>query len=498
MRALSGRAECCWTANAPETSYPALDRDERFDAVIVGGGIAGLTAALRLAEAGRSVAVIEAGRVGRQVTGRSTAKITTQHRLVYRHLIDTLGQDKAQLYADANAKGLDHIRCLVETHGIDCDLETKAAYAWIDGDRGRLPTLHAEAEAASSLGLSADVVDRAPLPFGNGGALRFPGQAQFNPARYLIGLAEALVRTGGTIFEETRVKGVEEGERWCVRTDAGGVEARDVFVATNMPVASPLKEYSQRTQPRCHTAIAFRIAPDDAPDGMFISADEPSHSIRTGRDAGGLLLVVLGPRFNTGQEDNVARRFFELEDWAREHFAVEDLLWRWANEDYETADRVPYVGAPSPDAPGFYIATGFNAWGITNGTAAGLLVADQVMSQDNAWVSLYEPARPFPKDFHQSGDTRSLVASVDSIRPGDGGIVAQGEEKVAVWKNESGMARALSAACTHKGCTVTWNNADKTWDCPCHGSIFSAEGAVIHGPAVEPLAPREVPVSEQK
>jgi len=495
MRALSGRAECCWTATAPQTSYPRLDGDRRFDAVVVGGGIVGLTAALALAESGRSVALLEARRIGRQVTGRSSAKITTQHRLIYRQLIDTLGRDKARLYAEANRTGLDHIRSTIGRHRIDCDLETRAAYVWIGEDRADLPLLKAEAEAAQGFGLPADVVDRAPLPFPTGGALRFSGQAQFNPARYLIGLAEAVVRAGGTVFEQTRVQSVDEADRWRVKAEGGTVETPDVFVATNMPVASPLKEYSQRTQPRYHIVTAFRIAPGDAPDGMFISAGEPSHSIRTGRDGDGPLLITLGPRFDTGNEGNVPRLFHELEDWTRARFKVGDLVWRWGNEDYDTADRVPYVGAPSPDAPGFYIATGFNAWGITNGAAAGLLVADRILGRDNPFTDLYAPARPFPKGFHQSGDTQSWITDVDDLRPGGGGVIKADGSRIAVWKDDSGIAQAVSAVCTHKGCTVTWNAAERTWDCPCHGSIFAADGQVIHGPAVRPLAPCKVPSS---
>ncbi|MPZ12194.1 MAG: FAD-dependent oxidoreductase [Kiloniellaceae bacterium] len=489
---LPGKDGCCWTATAPETSYPALSGKQRVEVAIVGGGIAGLSAALPLAEAGCSVAVLEALRVGRQVTGRSTAKVTTQHALIYDHLIETLGRETAALYAEANKAGMARILDWIDAHGIDCDLERKSAYVYIDPERDRLEDLNRETEAALSFGLPADVVDRAPLPFATGGAVRFTEQAQFNPARYLIGLAGAVAAAGGTLYESSRIVALEQSGRWTLSTGSAEVEADHVLLTTNLPIGGP-DDYSQRTQPRYHVAMAFRIDPAKAPDGMFIAAEDPVHSFRQARDQEGDLLLVLGPRFSTGQEGDVASHFRELEQWTRIRFEVGAAAWRWANEDYDTASRIPFVGEPFAEAKGLHIATGFNGWGITNGTAAGLLLADEVLARPNPWSALYTPDRKSPDDFHQSGKTQSKVASIDEIPRGSGGVIEKGEEKLAVWRDDDGAMHAFSATCPHKGCTVTWNNAVSTWDCPCHGSIFAAGGSVLHGPAVKPLEPRRLP-----
>ncbi|MDB5542193.1 MAG: yhfW1 [Devosia sp.] len=489
---LPGREGCCWIARSAATAYPTLDASLHADALVVGAGIVGLTAALRLCQEGRSVIVLEARRVGRQVTGRSTAKITTQHGLIYRHLTDMLGREQARIYAEANAAGLQQIIEWIERYDIDCDLEHRDAYVFVDHGAAT-EQLASEADAARAVGLVADLLNRAPLPFATGGALRFSDQAQFNPQAYLAGLAAAVTSAGGQIFEQSPAVLIDEAARWRAVTSGGNVHAECIVVATNMTVKSPVG-MSKRTQPRMHAVMAFRIAQAAAPAGMFISADAPTHSIRVGRDDVGPLLIVLGPKFNTGQDGDVSRRFVELESWTRAHFAAGDIVWRWCNEDYDTADRVAYVGESDPDkAPGFYIATGFNAWGISNGTAAGLLIADQIVGRRNPWAQLYDPRRPAPDDFNQSGDTQSMVASVDDIRPGGGGVIKAGEEKVAVWRDDAGSLHAMSASCTHKGCTVTWNNADRTWDCPCHGSMFEADGTVIHGPAKKPLKAARLP-----
>jgi nitrite reductase/ring-hydroxylating ferredoxin subunit len=294
--------------------------------------------------------------------------------------------------------------------------------------------------------------------------------------------------------EQSRAQSFERDGRWRVGTAQGVVVADHLVMATNITVKSPVG-YANKTQPRSHVVLAFRVANAETVDGMFISIDSPTHSIRTGRDSSGPLTITVGPRFDTGGDGDVAGRFRDLEGWAREHLPVQEVAWRWCNEDYDTADRRPFVGQPDREkSPEFYVATGFNGWGISNGTAAGLAIAEEIASGAKLWERLYDPCRPVPEDFHKSGDTQSLFDDMSLISPGMGGVITAGEEKIAVWRDGNGDLYALSASCTHKGCTVTWNNADRTWDCPCHGSIYAADGEVIHGPARKPLQARPVPL----
>jgi glycine/D-amino acid oxidase-like deaminating enzyme/nitrite reductase/ring-hydroxylating ferredoxin subunit len=486
MPDLPGLNQSAWLSRAVPTDYPKLSGEHEADAIVVGGGIVGLTTALRLAELGQSVVLIEALRIGRQVTGGSTAKITTQHGLIYRYLVETHGSDLAAAYAEANREGCVQIKTWIATLGIDCDLAPKSAWLYASGP-GLRGDIEAEAEAATALGLEARVHDSAPLPFATGPAIEFPDQAQFNPTLYLQGLGDAVIRLGGRIFEQSRVTEFDADNGWRIKTDSGSVRAPALVVATNLPVKSP-SGYSRKTQPRAHTGMGFRIARQDLVEGMFLGLEEPTHSIRTGRDATGPILVVLGPKYETGHDGNVAGRFVALETWARESFAVGETLYRWTNEDYYTPDRMPFVGEPDPaGSPRWYVATGFNAWGISNGTAAGLMLAQSVATGRKRWGELYDATRPAPKTFNRGGESKSRVDRIEDIRPGGGGVFERDGELLAIHRDPEGGLNALSARCTHKGCIVTWNNADQRWDCPCHGSMFELDGEVFHGPARKPL-----------
>jgi glycine/D-amino acid oxidase-like deaminating enzyme/nitrite reductase/ring-hydroxylating ferredoxin subunit len=481
-------------ASAPDTNYPRYEQSGRTSIAVVGGGIVGLTTAYLLARAGVEVTLLEALQVGKQVTGRSTAKITTQHALVYSELVRKLGLERARLYGGANHAGAELIATLVSDLGIGCDFERKDAYAYTLRPE-RKAALDAEAQVALEIGFDADLLDAAPLPFATTGALRFRHQAQFNPAKYLVGLARGVTESGGRIFENTRVARVKRrpgGKGWRIESGRHHLDADGVVVATHIPMWTPIP-YDERMRARCHTAMAFRAASDAMIDGLFIDVDQPSHSLRMGRDAEGPLLIVLGPSFPNGNDGDVAARFEQLERWVRDNVPAGEVVWRWVNEDYDTADGVPFAGALTGEAAGMYVASGFNGWGISNGSAAAMLIADQIQGERNPWRTLYDPRRRAPKKFNPGGDTKSRVQRVDDIPSGAGGVIESGKQKLAVFRDFQGKAHAFSAACTHKGCTVTWNNADLTWDCPCHGSVFSCEGQVIHGPATDPLEPARLP-----
>jgi glycine/D-amino acid oxidase-like deaminating enzyme/nitrite reductase/ring-hydroxylating ferredoxin subunit len=499
----SARAESFWVATGADgqAEYPPLHADLEVDVAIVGAGIVGLSAALLLQRAGRRVAVLEALRVGRQVTGRSTAKITSQHGLIYRELERSFGTDAARAYGEANEAGLARIVGWVEELGIACDLERKAAYVY-SRSAGQLDTIEKEVEVARRLGLPASFVRDCPLPFEVAGAARFDNQAQFDPCRYLLGLADAVRGGGGEVFEGTRVSAIEHGEPCRVTTDGGSVTARDVIDATHMPLASEGMFFA-KAYPYAHVAMAARVDPARAPDGMFISAEQPTRSVRTARRGEELWLVAIGEAFKPGQPDEAERSQRDLDAFLRKEFAIAQIDHVWTNEDYESMDGMPFVGRATTSSDHLYVATGFNAWGIANGTAAGMIIADLVTGRSNPWAAVFDATRIKPSAGARSfigenvgtgarlvgGYLKRRAGSLDEVAAGEAAILNLDGKRTAVFRDETGRVHAVSAVCTHMGCVLGWNPVDRTWDCPCHGSRFALDGSVLHGPASTGLEP---------
>lgn len=498
------RPESLWTARKVKAHAP-LTGDTTVDVAVVGGGLVGLTVASLLQQEGRRVAVIEARSAGRQTTGGSSAKVTAQHSLIYTRLTRTFGTDTARVYAEANAAAIEWIASRVTSRGIRCSFERHPAYV-VTEDAGRVDELKEEARIAASLGLPARFTGDIPLPLPAVGAVVFDDQAQFDPYAYVLAEAQGFVDAGGLLFEDTRVNDVDTSvSRPRVVTDRGVVSATDVILATNLPILDRGRYYA-RAFPIAHLAIASLVG-GEAPDGVFITVDQPTHSLRWHRDEQGRLwMLALGPRFRPGTEDT-EQRFQELEDWARAYFPITSVEYRWWNEDFQSADGIPYVGRLTSDSEHLYVATGFSGWGITNGVVAAQILADTIAGRPNAWATTFDSTRSVR--FGAAGELiRGNLPSVkawvtDRLKPphaidlstlgADEGVVVEVDGKAtAVSRDAEGAVHAVSAECSHRGCILGWNGAMSTWDCACHGSSFDRDGHVLRGPAVSSLEPRSI------
>jgi len=490
-----------WIASTGPTSYPSAPDELDADVLVIGGGITGLTTASQLQAAGRSVVVIEAARILEGVTGNTTAKVSTQHGLFYADLISSHGEAKARLYADAQSAALEQIAM----SGVDCDFARVDSYVYAHDD-AELETLRSEAEAAAALGLPATYTTDVPLPYDVAGAVKFAAQGQFHPRKYLLHLAEQIVAAGGTILEDTRALDVDGDDPCVVTTDRGVIRARDVVVATHIPFLDR-GLYFARAFPIRDYVVAAPIEAAAVPPGIFLSTESPTHSVRVTPDGNRLLLIVGGEGHTTGRAEDTEQRYTRLGMWAREHFDVGAVAYKWSTQDYTSADRVPFIGRLTPGSKHLWAATAFGAWGMTNGTVAGLLIADLITGKDNPWAPVFDPSRYGPKIAttktlvkENLAVTKTLVSgyvtgpdigSADELGPGEAAVVRLGPAKTACYRDESGAVHAVSARCTHLGCIVGWNAAEKSWDCPCHGSRFDIDGAVLQGPAVNPLKPAE-------
>lgn len=484
-----------WMRTAPGEPRPTLVDDLSTDVVVVGGGIACLSTAWELTRTGQRVAVLEAGRIAAGVTGYTTAKLTAAHGSIYHRLP---AQD-ARLYARSQMDAVQYVWSTAGRLGIECELEERDAYTGTQ-DASREAELRAEADAAREAGLDASYVSDPPL--GLAAAVRITGQAQFHPRKYLLGLAAAITEAGGEIFEETRVVALDEGTPHRLRTDHGViVQSRHVVVATHFPVFDRALLFARLT-PKREFVVAAEIDADLAPPGMYVTIDDDLRSARTAPLPNGKrLLIVTGAPFLPGSGPMGPRRE-ALEQWARDRFGVKDFSHSWAAQDNRSTDRVPFVGPLHIGAQGVWVATGFGGWGMSNGVMSGVLLAASINGQELDWTRLYDPRRLHPIR-EASGLLRGAARSAqhliadrlrpsdssaaDEIPPGEGRVITAHGKRCAVYRDEDGKVHAVSAACAHMGCVVGFNDVERTWECPCHGSRYAIDGEVLQGPTVKPL-----------
>jgi glycine/D-amino acid oxidase-like deaminating enzyme/nitrite reductase/ring-hydroxylating ferredoxin subunit len=499
---LEGKNTSLWVDTAPETDYPVLTPGLHVDVAVLGGGIAGLTTALLLKRDGAKVAVVEAGRVGGGVTAYTTAKVTSLHGIQYQSVESSFGADGARAYAEANEAGLERVAQFVDELGIDCDFRRKPAFTYAEDDRDR-GKIEREVEAAGRAGLAATYTEETDLPWPVAAAIRVDGQAEFHPRRYLIALADAIPGGGSHVFERSRALAVAGGrEHVRISTTRGELTADHVVVATHFPFLDRGGYFARMHPERSYGLGLYLASGAAAPQGMYLSTESPSHTVRSHPTADGEMVIAGGESHKTGQGGDTAARVARLEQWARERFDVRSIEYRWSTQDNMPVDGVPFIGRLAPFQKRLWVATGFMKWGLTNGTAAGMILTDLIGGRSNPWASLFDStrfkplasARELVKEnanvgVHFVGDHlgRPDVRSVDQLGPGQGGIVRRGAGKVAAYRAEDGTLHAVSAICTHLGCQVKWNEAERSWDCPCHGSRFDFTGRVIQGPAVKDL-----------
>jgi glycine/D-amino acid oxidase-like deaminating enzyme/nitrite reductase/ring-hydroxylating ferredoxin subunit len=504
MTKLEGSNTSLWIATTGQTSYPGLDREIHVDVAVLGGGMAGLMTALLLKRDGRRVAVIEAGHVAAGVTAYTTAKVSALHGIVYQEVESSFGTDGARAYAQANQAGIERVGGLVEELGIDCDWRRKPSYTYAEDERGNRQ-VQDEVQAAVRAGLRASYTTETDLPWAVEGAIRVEDQAEFHPRRFLLAIAERIPGDGSHVFEGTRATGVKEGEPMRVETERGEVVvADDVVVATHFPFLDRAG-YFARMHPERSYALGLYVR-DAAPQGMYLSTESPSHTVRSHPTDRGELVIAGGESHKVGQSgEDTAERVARLEQWARSRFDVTEVAYRWSTQDNMPIDGVPYVGRFHPAAKHLWVATGFKKWGLAWSAAAGEVLTDLIGGRTHPWASLLDPnrfkpgaqAQEFLKEnanvawrFVRDKVGGADFGSVDELEPGQGGLVRDGAGKLAAYRDEAGDLHVFSSTCTHLACTVKWNSAEKSWDCPCHGSRFHHDGTVLQGPAIKDLTPK--------
>ncbi|HML04407.1 MAG TPA: FAD-dependent oxidoreductase [Methanobacterium sp.] len=492
---ISGKSKSLWVDTTPTTNFPKLKEGLNVDVVVLGGGIAGITTAIMLKKAGKKVAVIESGRIIKDITSTTTAKISA-HIFFYNMYMQTIGKEKTNDYAITNLKAVETISNLVSEYEIDCDFRRVPCYLYTESEQ-EIDVFKAEAELASEIGLPAEYTADIPVSSKAKAGLVYQNQAEFHPRKYLLALSKEIDKEGSYVFENTRALDITEGSPYTIITDQGPIKADKVVVATHLPIYDPDRLYTQMKINRSYT-MAF-YAKEAFPIGMFVCIN-PFHTYRSTPTPKGELIIIAGEHQAVGDASDTMKCYKNLEKYSAENWDIESIEYHWVNQDNTTPDGIPAIGETSK--PGIYVATGFGGWGMTHGTTTGLLLADLIIGKENSIAELFDPLRfknnePVVQDIDEKLEIRdkfeeNKVSWPDNLKipklsDNESVLLSHGEEKFSAYKDKNGNIHRLQAICTHRGCTLVWNTAEKTWDCPCHGSRFNYDGKVIHGPAINDL-----------
>ncbi|CEG25615.1 FAD-dependent oxidoreductase [Bacillus sp. B-jedd] len=480
--------------------FNRLEGDHSTDVVIVGAGMTGITTAYLLTQQGKKVTLIEAGSVLNGTSGHTTAKITAQHGLLYDELISHFGEENAKLYYESHSDALGFIRRTVTEQNIDCDFSDQDAviYSVTDEYKQKIET---EAEAYKKLGIPSELRGSIPFDIEVKNALVMKDQAQFHPLKYLRALLKKAVDAGCQVYENTVAKDITvEGGTVLHTKDGQKISCDHVIIASHWPFFDKRGLYFARMYASRSYAIGVK-SDKEYPGGMYISEDSPTRSIRYTPHNGEKLLIIGGENHRTGKDEDTEKHYQALSDFSGQVFGNGDYTYRWSAQDMDTLDKLPYIGPLKDGEETILVATGYKKWGMTTSTLAGHILTDYVLNRESPYKDLYHPSR-FEVDpslkkavtFNAEvaghlvkGKLEYIPKSLDDLEVGEGGVVLVDGKRAGGYKDETGKLYLVDTTCTHIGCECEWNSAEKSWDCPCHGSRFAYNGDVIEGPAIESL-----------
>lgn len=521
--------------------YNKLEKNIETDICIIGGGITGISTAYYLTKENLKVTVLDMGKIGFQTTGNSTAKITSQHGLFYKYLKDSKGEDFARLYYDANEDAIKNIKKIVEKENIECDLECQSAYV-LAANREEVQKVKDEVEVVRGFGghaeyLEREDIDKNLLILNPLAAIRFKNQAQFNSYKYTIELAKACKNLGANIYENTKVVDVrDEKDYYYLETEDGyKIKAKYLVITTKYPIINIPGFYFMKMYQSTSYGISIPVK-EKLFDGMYITSTNPKVSLRMAKVDNNIIkdvvdgnienyakqdkenrkrvkekqnskidneyvLIVVGADHKTGEKTDLSNSYKKLENIAKQIYSQGKVENYWNTEDCITLDKIPYIGKYSTMWENAYVATGFNKWGITTSNIAANIITDMIIGRKNRYEDIFISTRVEPvKNRQEVGNMlKETVSSLvlkkfelpeseqASLKNEEGKIIEIEGEKVGAYKDKEGRIYTIVPKCAHLGCELSWNNLEKTWDCPCHGSRYDYTGKMLYGPTVKDL-----------
>ncbi len=477
--------ESVWNSEVDFRKREALNQNIECDILVIGAGMAGLLTAYLLMKSGKEVVVIDAKITANGVTKNTTAKITSQHDLIYNSIIKEFGEDGARQYAKANELAIQKYKEIIDDEKIDCDFEYRDAYLYTQND---MKSLEDEYNAAKKVGIDAELVHEVNLPLKVKGALKFKNQAQFNPLKFLRPISEKL-----TIYENTTALDITE-ENIVVTKDDIKIKANKIIVATHYPFLNTPGYYFMRM----HQERSYVLALENAQEvnGMYKGIDKNAYSFRNYKN----LLIFGGSAQRTGEKAK-GGAYDELRKAAKELYPNSIEKYHWSAQDCMTLDNIPYIGHYSSKTPNIFVETGFKKWGMTTSMVAAMIISDMIIKKENDFSEIFSPGR-FDLSASMKNAANDLVVtaknfiaqridlpeeSLANIQNGQGGIIEYHGKKAGVYKDNDGNVFSVSTKCAHLGCELHWNSDELTWDCPCHGSRYDYKGNWIESPTNKSL-----------
>lgn len=490
-----GKQVSLWQKEEDYKPRHARVPDQIFDVVIVGGGITGIATALQLQKAGKSCLVAEARNLCFGTTGGTTAHLNTFMDTPYNQVIKDFGEKDAQLLAKAARSALDLVRENISTYGIECGHAAKEGYVYAQ-DEHQVQKLDEMFQASQKAGVPVSCTDTIPVTVEFKKAIVYHNQAQFHPAKYVLGLARALEAAGGVILQNCSVGNVTEKEPLLIESSLGLIRGRKLIWATHIPPGINLLHF--RNAPYRSYAIAVTLKDNNYPDHLAYDMYDPYHYFRTQEVDGQRYLIVGGEDHKTAHEQNTERCLLNLEAYVKKYYAVDKVAYRWSSQYFEPSDGLAYIGHLPGASDNIYVATGYGGNGMTYSHIAALTLSGLITKNESEFEELFDPSRVkmvagFAAFVKENADVvaqfigkrigQDKLQTLTDLAPGDARVVKYEGESVAIYKDESGKLFAVNPVCTHAKCVVAWNRAEKTWDCPCHGARYDVDGKVLTGPA---------------
>jgi glycine/D-amino acid oxidase-like deaminating enzyme/nitrite reductase/ring-hydroxylating ferredoxin subunit len=494
-----GHQKSIWQVTSDPIAQRSTTITSTTDVIVVGGGITGCTTALELARAGVKCTLVEAHTLGFGTTGGTTAHLNTILDHTYPEIEDNFGKDESRLLADGLEHALQYVEKNVSSLSIDCGHAWKDGYIFSQNEK-ETDQLKKIFEASLRAGIEVEWSNALPIGSPHEKVMRIKGQAQFHPLRYINALAGEFVRLGGTLIENCRLEKIDTGDTIVAHTSREEIRAKQLIYATHIPPGINLLHF--RCAPYRSYAIAVELASGNYPDALVYDMKDPYHYYRTQEIDGKKWLIVGGEDHKTGHQEKTDRCLEALITHARQLFSISNVGHQWSSQFFETTDGLPYIGTLPGNADNVMVATGFSGNGITLGTLAGIVLSERIAKGESRFTDLFSPGRLSPvagfTDFvKENADVighmiskpflAEKIEGLSEITNGEGRLVKHEGDQLAIYKDEAGSIHALNPTCPHAKCTVKWNSAERSWDCPCHGSRFSVDGELLTGPSTHDL-----------